>query len=84
MNYEVQIKEAVEKFEKLLKGQLDRVERINANKEAVDFTKLEKITIGVCGGDGIGPIISEASEKVLRCLLEDEIFLCGSKSYKKI
>jgi len=73
MNYEVQIKEAVEKFEKLLKGQLDRVERINANKEAVDFTKLEKITIGVCGGDGIGPIISEASEKVLRCLLEDEI-----------
>lgn len=73
MNYDAQISEAVKKYETLLRGQLKRVEYINANREAVDFKKLEKVTIGVCGGDGIGPIISKASESVLRILLEDEI-----------
>jgi len=71
-NYNTQIAEAVAKYEALLRGQLERVERINANKEAVDYAKLDTITIGLCGGDGIGPIITAAAEKVLRYLLADE------------
>ena len=40
---------------------------------AKDFTKLEKVTIGVIGGDGIGPIIVDQAERVLGKLLADEI-----------
>jgi len=71
-NYNVQIEEAVKKYEALLRGQLERVERINANKEAVDYSKMDNIVIGLCGGDGIGPVITAAAEKVLRYLLADE------------
>ncbi len=72
-NYNTIIEEAVKKYETLLRGQLERVERINSNKEAVDFEKLDKITIGICGGDGIGPIITAAAENVLRELLADDV-----------
>ena len=67
------IKAASEHFEKLLEEQLDRVEIINSEKEFKDFRSLDKIVIGVCGGDGIGPIISEASETVLKHILADRI-----------
>lgn len=73
MNREEYIKAASEKFQTMLRGQLDRVDRINAAGDFVDYSKLDKIVIGVCGGDGIGPIISAASEKILRSLLADEI-----------
>ena len=72
-NYENEIKSAVEKYEALLRSQLERVEKINAAGEAVDYSKMDKIVIGVCGGDGIGPIITEASRKVLEYLLADDV-----------
>ncbi|MCL2517108.1 MAG: isocitrate/isopropylmalate family dehydrogenase [Oscillospiraceae bacterium] len=68
-NYDTQIKVSLEKFEKLLRGQLERVEKINSAGEAVDFKNLDNIVIGTCGGDGIGPIITEAAENVLKYLL---------------
>lgn len=71
--YEANIKTALEKFETLLRGQLERVDRINAAGEAIDYSKLDKLIIGVCGGDGIGPIISDAARKVLEYLLDDEV-----------
>ena len=71
--YENEIKEATEKFAALLEEQLERVDRINASKEAVDYTKLDKIIIGVCGGDGIGPTITKAARNVLEYLLADEV-----------
>ena len=71
--YENEIKQAVEKYEAVLRSQLERVEKINAAGEAVDYTKLDKIVIGICGGDGIGPIITEASQKVLEYLLADDV-----------
>ncbi len=71
--YENEIRSAVEKFEALLCGQLERVERINAAPEAVDYAKLDKIKIGICGGDGIGPIITDAAQKVLEYLLADDV-----------
>jgi isocitrate dehydrogenase (NAD+) len=39
----------------------------------VDYEKMEKIIIGICGGDGIGPIISAESERLLQFILKDEI-----------
>lgn len=72
-NYEANIKSSLEKFETLLRGQLQRVERINAAGDAVDYSKLDKLIIGVCGGDGIGPIISAAAQQVLEYLLADEV-----------
>lgn len=67
-----EIKKAVEHFESLLISQLERSERMKAEKDFVDYASLDKIIIGICGGDGIGPIISREAERVLRFLLKDE------------
>ena len=72
-NYNAEIEVAVEKYRSLLESQLARVERINAAGEAVDYTKMDKIVIGVCGGDGIGPTITAETARVLEHLLADEV-----------
>ena len=72
-NYENEIAIAKEKFEAVLRSQLARNERINENKEDLDFEKLDKIIIGVCGGDGIGPVITDSAQKVLEYMLSDEV-----------
>lgn len=70
---ENQIKEALAKFEALVREQLARNEKIKAQKDFVDFEKLDKIIIGVCGGDGIGPIITKESARVLEYMLADDV-----------
>ena len=72
-NYEAEIASAKEKFEAVLRMQLERNERINSNKEDTDFAALDKIIIGVCGGDGIGPVITNAAQRVLEYMLADEL-----------
>ena len=67
------IKAATEQFEKLLREQLAREERMAAGSGAVDFSAKEKIRIGVVGGDGIGPIIVAQAKRVMEKLLADEI-----------
>ena len=64
---------AVEQFRSLLTEQLARVEVLEKGAGAKDFAKLDKITIGVCGGDGIGPVIVDAARSVLEALLAEEI-----------
>ena len=64
---------AVEQFRNLLTEQLARVEVLEKGAGAKDFATLEKITIGVCGGDGIGPVIVDAARSVLEALLAEEI-----------
>ena len=68
-----EIDAAVESFRALLQEQIARQDRIAAGGKAKDFTKMEKIIIGICGGDGIGPIITREGERVLRYLLKNEI-----------
>ncbi len=70
---ENQIKEAVAKFEALVREQLARNEKIKSQKEFLDFDNLDKIVIGVCGGDGIGPIITKESARVLEYMLADDV-----------
>ena len=62
-----------QKFEALILEQLARIESMKQNKEFVDYAKLDKIVIGVCGGDGIGPFITEHAHKILEFLLAGEV-----------
>ena len=67
------IKTAQEKFAELIQSEFERIERMKADKEVTDFSKLDKIVIGVLPGDGIGPIIMKEALKVLNNLLAPEI-----------
>ena len=71
--YKSYVDDAAEKFKSLMYEQLARVEKINATKDFVDYSKLDKIVIGVTGGDGIGPTITNAAASVLEMLLADKI-----------
>ena len=64
---------AVEQFRTLLCEQIARERKMESEKKVTCYEKLDKIIIGVCGGDGIGPIISAESERLLAFLLKDEI-----------
>lgn len=70
---EQKIKEAAEKFAALVQMQLERNERIKAEKEFTDYKSLDKIIVGVCGGDGIGPIITNEAARVLQHLLAGDV-----------
>ena len=67
------IEAAVEKFRALLTSQLSRVEDMKAQGDFTDYAALDTIRIGICGGDGIGPIISAEAERVLRFILDDMV-----------
>ncbi len=67
------IEAALEKFRALLESQLVRVEDMKAQGDFTDYSSLDTIRIGVCGGDGIGPIISAEAERVLRFILDDMV-----------
>lgn len=71
--YTAEKQAALAHFEKLLDEQLERAERIKSVKEFTDYSKLDKLIIGVCGGDGIGPYISAVSRDVLEYMLRDEV-----------
>ncbi|MDD1749504.1 MAG: isocitrate/isopropylmalate dehydrogenase family protein, partial [Methanothrix sp.] len=67
------IDKAKEHFAKLLEAQLLRVDQIKAGEDWADYSKLRPIIIGVVGGDGIGPYITEQAVRVLRYVLAAEI-----------
>ena len=77
------IESAVEQFRTLITEQLARQERMEAGEQAKDFANLPHLVIGICGGDGIGPIITHAGEDVLRFLLADEV-AAGRVEFREI
>ena len=81
--YEDDIKNAVEHFENLLREQIERMERIKHEGDWIDYSKLKPIIIGVAGGDGIGPYITEQTQRVLEFLLKDKIEE-GKVEFRKI
>lgn len=80
---DAQIKQAAEKFEALLRQQVARVEAMKSQKDFVDYASLDKLIIGVCGGDGIGPTITAEAQRVLEFLLADKI-KAGKIAFKVI
>ena len=77
------IDNAVEQFRTLITEQLARQNRMEAGEQAKDFANLPHLTIGICGGDGIGPIITHAGEDVLRFLLADDV-AAGRVEFREI
>ena len=67
------INSAVEHFRTLLTEQLERTDKMANDTGKTDFAALDEIVIGVCGGDGIGPIITAEAERLLRNLLADDV-----------
>ena len=51
MSYEINLDEACAKFRKILESQLTRVENMKAQGDFTDYSAIETIKIGVCGGD---------------------------------
>lgn len=78
-----QIEAAKERFGQLLEEQLKRVENMKAQGDFVDYKSLDKIIIGVCGGDGIGPAITAQAERVLKFLLKADV-ASGKVEFKEI
>jgi len=73
----------LEKFESIVKQQLARVEKMKQDKDFVDYKALDKIIIGIVGGDGIGPAITAQAQRVLEHLLGDEL-KSGKVEFKTI
>jgi isocitrate dehydrogenase (NAD+) len=74
---------AKEHFGTVLEQQLERVERIKEEADWTDYSALKPIVIGMIGGDGIGPTISAATQRVLELLLKDHI-ASGKVQFKTI
>lgn len=71
MNKEIQ--NAMEHFAKVIESQLERVEKMKVQEQFIDYENTNPIMIGICGGDGIGPVITNEGHRILEELLVDEV-----------
>src|SRR5579883_3056697 len=60
-------------LQELLIEQFERLKTINDNITTPDYSRIKPIIIGVAGGDGIGPIISVQTMRILNTLLSEDI-----------
>lgn len=67
------VADAKEKFGELIQSEFGRIDRMKADTEIKDFSKMEKIELGVLPGDGIGPIIMKQALRVLDVLMKEEL-----------
>lgn len=67
------ISQAQGKFGELIQSEFERIERMKQDTEVKDFSKMDKIVVGILPGDGIGPIIMEQAVRVIKALIPDEI-----------
>ena len=67
------LEDAKRQFGELILSELERIERMKAGGEPKDFSRLDKIVVGVMPGDGIGPIIMKQALRVLETLMKPEI-----------
>ncbi len=67
------IDKACEQFRVLIEEQLARQEKMEQGSAPKNFSEMDQITVGIAGGDGIGPIIMAQAERVLEKVLADEI-----------
>ena len=67
------IEAAKEHFGTVLEQQLERVERLKAEDDWLNYSEISPIKVGMIGGDGIGPYIAAESQRVLEFLLKDHV-----------
>lgn len=70
---EEKLTEARLHFEGLVNDQMARVERMKADQDWIDYDSVSPVVMGIVGGDGIGPYISEHAQRILEFILRDEI-----------
>lgn len=63
----------IKAFEVIIAQQLARVEKMKEDTDFIDYPSLDKIIIGVIGGDGIGPAITAQAHRILKELLSEEV-----------
>ena len=73
MDQNTSIEQAAAHFRALLTEQLNRQERMAQGSPAKDFSRMERIVIGLIPGDGIGPILMAQARRVLEKLLAAEL-----------
>lgn len=60
-------------FETIINEQIARVEAVRNAGPPLDYGEISPVVIGIIGGDGIGPAITEVGRQVLEELLSDEV-----------
>lgn len=73
MDRQEYILNAQKHIETVLNKQFDRIEKMKAQSDFVDYSKLDCIKVGIVGGDGIGPHITSQAKRVMEYLLKDDI-----------
>lgn len=73
MTREESIAKAQEAFGELIRQDYKRIDGMKKAQEPLDFSKLDKIVVGILPGDGIGPVIMPLALQVMETLVGDEI-----------
>ena len=73
MNNAQAIEAAKEQFGVVLQQQLDRIDQLKQEGDWVDYSAISPIVVGMLGGDGIGPSISNETQRVLEYMVRDEV-----------
>ncbi|MEM3637854.1 MAG: isocitrate/isopropylmalate family dehydrogenase [Conexivisphaerales archaeon] len=69
---EYDIELAKKHLQEVLLEQFERLKMMDEKIGAIDFRQVKPIVIGIAGGDGIGPIISQQTIRILKDLLKEE------------
>ena len=62
-----------EHFDKIIADQLLRIEKMKGEGGFVDYRSLPEIVIGICGGDGIGPVITAQGKEFCATCSQREV-----------
>jgi len=67
------IEKAKQHIATIVSEQLERIEKMKTAGDWIDYSTIKPLIIGFCWGDGIGPIISQETQRLLEELLSDEL-----------
>lgn len=73
MTREESIAKAQQAFGELIRQDYQRIDGMKKAQEPLDFSKLDKIIVGILPGDGIGPVIMPLALQVMEALVGDNV-----------
>ena len=73
MTREESIAKAQQAFGELIRQDYQRIDGMKKAQEPLDFSKLDKIIVGILPGDGIGPVIMPLALQVMLALVGDDV-----------
>lgn len=72
LNMTQNIEQAKNHFGNILEEQMQRIEKMKIDDYWIDYKEVSPLTIGICGGDGIGPYICHHAQTILEHILSEE------------